>query len=240
MKTLLLSMFYGDAAKHLACRALHLLNKPHISRWVFSVRPAKDCTENFLCAFADYAGKAKDEVVVYREPDEQPVARIERLSVAGDRLLDTVGDEDYVLWHESDLFTLPDVASRLAMLGGAAAGGWPVLAHDPDHPELGIKTPKRMIFDPPIFYDTWGYRAGGDRFSNRFPYHEVYRPEPFRLDTVGSVVLLQADYIRQGARMNGGGLVGLCDAIRAMGGEVWCDPRVPVVQPAELWTINDD
>jgi hypothetical protein len=53
-------------------------------------------------------------------------------------------------------------------------------------------------------------------------------------------VLVKASYIRHGARMNGRGIVGLCDAIREMGGDVMCDPAVPVVQPVELWTLNDD
>lgn len=241
MKVTLLSMWYGDAGKHLADRALHLFAKSHVTRWLFSVRPARDCTEQFLAVLADYADKAEDEVAIYREPDEQPVARIERLSVAGDRLLDMVDDEaDYVLWHESDLFTQHDVVARLAMTDAAAVGGWPMLSHDPAHPALGVRTPKRMALDPPFFYDTWGYRANGTRFGNNPPHHDVYRPEPFRLDTVGSVVLVKADYIRRGARMAGGGLVGLCDAVRGLGGEVWCDPLVPVVQPMELWTMHND
>lgn len=239
MKVTLVSMWYGDAGKHLAERALHLFAKAHVTRWIFGVRPSRDCTEQFLDALASYAGKSN--VVIYREPDEQPVARIERLSVAGDRLLDMVDDEaDYVLWHESDLFTQPDVAARLAMTDAAAVGGWPMLSHDPAHPGLGVKTPKRMILDPPIFYDTWGYRANGKRFGNEPPHHDVYRPEPFPLESVGSVVLVKADYIRRGARMDGGGLVGLCEEVRGLGGEVWCDPRVPVVQPMELWTANND
>lgn len=236
----MLSMWYGDAGKHLADRALHLFRKPGVTRWIFGVRPHRDCTEQFLDALADYAGRG-DEVVIYKEPNAQPAARIERLSLAGDRLLSAIGDEsDYVLWHESDLFTRDDLVPRLAETPAAAIGGWPVLSHDPENPELGVQTPKRMILDPPFFYDTWGYRAGETRFANLPPYHEVYRPEPFMLDTVGSVVLIEADYIRRGARMNGGGLVGLCDSIRHMGGQVWCDPRVPVVQPMELWQSNND
>lgn len=240
MKCLLLSMWYADAGRHLADRVLHLFSKVGVTRWIFSVRPSRDSTPEFLEALADFAGKAADEAVIYLEQDEQADARIERLSAAGDRLLGMVGDEDYVLWHESDLYTLPNVVESLAATPGAAVGGWPVLAHCDRHPHLGVTTPKRMIFDPPLFYDTWGYRAGGRRFGNRSPYHDAYRPEPFALDSVGSVVLIRADYIRRGARMAGGGLVGLCDSIRRMGGDVWCDPRVPVVQPAELWTHNYD
>lgn len=240
-----ISMWYGDAGKHLADRAMHLFSKVAVDRWIFTVRPARDATQYFLSSLADYAG-ADVEIIV--EPEEQLEDRLPRLSAAGDNALDHVrGSETHILWHESDLFTPDDVAVRLgdARLPSAkwpaAIGGWPVLSHHPDHPALGIKTPRRMTLDPPIFYDTWGYRKDGVRFGNKSPYHECYRPdEPFQLDSVGSVVLIDASYIDAGCRMNGNGLVGLCESIRARNGEVWCDPRVPVVQPLELWTINND
>jgi hypothetical protein len=146
-------------------------------------------------------------------------------------------DDDFVLWHESDLFTPSDLVQRLTALNVAVAGGWPLLSHEPSM-TLGPTTKKRIYLDEAIFYDTWGYRKNNVRFTNLAPYHDCYSPEPFQLDTVGSVVLVKADYIRRGARMNGKGLVGLCDNIREMGGEVWCDPRVPVVQPVELWVKN--
>lgn len=237
----MVSMFYGDASKHLADRVLHLLRKVGVSRWVWSVRPARDCTSTMLSALADYAGKTDEECVIFVEPDEQPDERIERLSVAGDRLLSMACEgADYILWHESDLFSPPDIAAMLAGTPAGAVGGWPVLSHCDDDRSLGVMTPRRVLLEESVFYDTWGYRVAGERFSNRPPHHDAYRPEPFRLDSVGSVVLIDANYIRRGARMNGGGLVGLCDSIRQMGGEVWCDPRVPVVQPVELWTLNDD
>lgn len=236
MRTLSISLWYEDAGKHIADRALHLLRKPGVTRWEWSVRPGLDCTPQFLVAYAEHLDK---NVRVRLEDLEQPRERIERLSRAGDRMLDLVEDEDFVLWHESDLFTPDDLLERLASLGAAAAGGWPTLSHDEDR-LYGIDTQKRMYLTENVFYDTWGYRSAGTRFTNIAPFHDCFVPEPFRLDSVGSVVLIQAEYIRRGARMNGGGLVGLCRAIREMGGEVWCDPRVPVVQPAELWRFNDD
>jgi hypothetical protein len=239
MKVLCLSMWYGDAGKHIADRALHLLRKPGVTRWLWGVRPAKDCTSQSLAMLADFLDKTEDEVGIYVEPEDQPAARIERLSKAGDTLLSAVEDEDYVLWHESDLFTPTDLVARLAAVDAAAVGGWPLLSHEPTK-TLGISTQRRMYLDAALFYDTWGYRQGDVRFGNLPPYHDCYRPEPFALDSVGSVVLIKADYIRRGARMNGGGLVGLCQSIRDLGGQVWCDPRVPVVQPTELWTLNDD
>lgn len=240
-----ISMWYADAGKHLADRAMHLFGKVGVDRWMFTVRPAKDCTQFFLSSLAD---DVEADVEIRLEPEEQPEDRLPRLSAAGDSILDYVRDtDDFILWHESDLFTPPDVALRLGGAGlkwsvsPGAVGGWPWLSHCPTEPTLGVRTPKRMTLDPPFFYDTWGYRKDGVRFGNKPPYHECYRPdEPFRLDSVGSVVLIDASYIRRGARMNGNGLVGLCDSIRSLGGEVWCDPRVPVVQPLELWTINND
>jgi hypothetical protein len=240
-----ISMWYQDAGKHLADRALHLFKKVAVDRWMFTVRPGRDMTQHMLSSMAEHCD-VECEILV--EPEEQLEDRLPRLSAAGDAILDYVRDtDDHVLWHESDLFTLPDVA---VALGNAeclnaeaigAIGGWPWLSHCPDHPSLGIRTPKRMTLDPPFFYDTWGYRKDGVRFGNKPPHHECCRMDaPFRLDSVGSVVLIDADYIRRGARMNGNGLVGLCESIRSLGGEVWCAPKVPVVQPLELWTVNND
>lgn len=240
-----ISMWYGDAGKHLADRAIHLFQKVAVDRWMFTVRPSRDATPHMLAAMADHCGA---DCEIFLEPEEQLEDRLPRLSAAGDAVLDNVRDTDtHVLWHESDLFTLPDIAlalgdaSCLDAEAIGAVGGWPWLSHCPDHPSLGIRTPNRMTFDPPFFYDTWGYRKDGVRFGNKPPYHECYRADaPFRLDSVGSVVLIDASYIRQGARMNGGGLVGLCESIRSLGGEVWCAPSVPVVQPVELWMTNND
>lgn len=240
-----ISMWYGDAGKHLADRAMHLLRKVGVDRWIFSVRPSNDATQFMLDAVSRHCN-VDAEIIV--EDWEQPEHRLERLSKAGDNALDHVRDsETHVLWHESDLFSEDTVALDLGntQLAWAAApsavGGWPVLSHDPTRPHLGLRVPKKMGLDEPIFYDTWGYRKDGARFGNKPPHHECYTADrPFRLDSVGSVVLLDAGYLRRGCRMNGNGLVGLCDSMRAVGGEVWCDPRVPVVQPLELWQANND
>lgn len=240
MSIICCSMWYADAGKHLVDRALHLFSKAGVERWIFSVRPAKDWTEHFLSQLAAATGRDCD---VLMEDWPQPEARIERLSLAGDSLLEEAAamDCEYVLWHESDLFSPIGIASSLRAIDGAAVGGWPWLSHCPDAPSLGVHSHKRMALDEPMFYDTWGYRKDGVRFGNKPPHHACHRPdEPYQLDSVGSVVLIKADYLRRGARMNGNGLVGLCESIRGLGGTVWCDPRVPVVQPLELWTLNDD
>lgn len=230
------SMWYADAGKHLADRAMHLLSKHGVTRWLWTVRPAADPTLQMLDGVRLKLDKNVEFVV---EDWEQVPERLPRLSKAGDNLLDYVGDEEWVLWHESDLLTPPNIAHLLAETPGAAVGGWPVLSHSEDHPELRLVAPLHMTGES-FFYDTWGYRKDGVRFTNRTPCHPCVQPTPFMLDSVGSVVLIKAEYIRAGARMNGNGLVGLCESIRSMGGEVLCDPRVPVVQPLPLWTLRDD
>lgn len=237
MKTLGLSMWYGDAGRHLAERAIHLLKKPGVDRWVWSVRPDRDVTQQFLQAVVEMCGK-KDSVEIIVEDGPQPEDRMERLSFWGDRMLDKVTDETHVLWHESDLLTEDDLVPRLAAMGAAAAGGWVTLGHN----KLKLGAPINMSFsEPPQHYDTYGYRKDGVRFKNQSPYHACYcHDKPFELDSVGSVVLLDAYFIRLGCRMRGKALVGLCDEIRQAGGVVMCDPTVPVCQPIELWRFNDD
>ena len=40
--------------------------------------------------------------------------------------------------------------------------------------------------------------------------------------------------------MEGGGFVRLCEQIRVLGGEIWCDPRITITQPLELWTFENN
>lgn len=233
MQIVCASMWHADAGKHLARRAKHLLSLEGVTRWVWVVKPYKDCTESMLRGLAEESGKA---VTFIREPIIDGT-RLERLSAAGDLALNTVGSaDDLLLWHESDLLTLSDVALRLAELQKPVVGGWPMLSHHPDHPSLILDG---AVLANPIFYDTWGYRAGGVMFTNNPPYHPAHTPGvPYQLDSVGSVVMVEAEYIRRGARFVNYGLVELCRQVRGMGGSVWCDPRVPVVQPVELWNFE--
>jgi hypothetical protein len=241
MKVVCISMFHRDAGKHLADRLTHLYAKQGVSRFIHKVKPGPDCTPAIIESVSARLG-AQIDMIWEDEPDYGD--RLATLSAAGDVALSAVRpDDDLVLWHESDLFSDDDIVARLheAAPGAAAVGAWPWLSHCPGRMELGLPGRQRTLLPEPLFYDTWGYRKDGVRFGNRPPHHECYTADqPFRLDSVGSVVLIDAAYIRRGARMHGNGLVGLCADIRRMGGEVWCDPRVPVVQPTELWVFNDN
>lgn len=242
MKILGLSLWYADAGKHLAERAENLLGKVGVDRWIWSVRPSNDPTADLLRFMA---GTVSKPVEIVSEPHEQPRERIERLSKAGDMLLDLVKDEDWVVWHESDLLTYPTVATdllRAAESSGAdVVGGWPVLSHDDRHPTLKIRgTPVQMKLPCSIMYDTLAYRMNGQKFTNNPPYHPDIKPGWNRMDSVGSVMLVRGDYIRRGARMDGYGVMRLCDNVRRLGGWVTYDESVPVVQPVEHWTYQND
>lgn len=243
MKTVCMSMWYGDAGKHLADRATHLLAKKGVDRWVWTCRPHNDMTVEMLKSVAVRARKFVEIIVeeVAQSPDRLP-----RLSAAADNMLRSLTDkDDLVLFHESDLRTKDTVAidlrSTMSRSAAAVVGGWPMLSHHPDHPDLALDVPEPTRLEEPFFYDTWGYRFNGSRFGNVPPYSSCYRPdEPFQLDSVGSVALIDVSYIRRGAAFGSYGFVELCERVRALGGTVWCDPLVPVVQPLELWRINHD
>jgi hypothetical protein len=199
-------------------------------------------------------------VLIIVEPWTKPADRLLACSLVGDVAINAalMRGAERVLIHESDLISPEDVVPRLAAVldadpKRAVASGWPCLAsvgmdESLDLYEGAMRLGKHMhvmLGDDqaplPLFYDTWGYRHEGVRFSSSPPYSPVYRPdEPFRLDTVGSVALINAEYLRLGARMENEGFVGLCDRIRQLGGEVWCDPRIVVNQPLELWTFQNN
>jgi hypothetical protein len=212
-----------------------------VTRWLWGIRPSNDCTTHFLEAIAKDSGL---DVTIIVEQHAQLENRIERLSVAGDMLLANVNDGETVLWHESDLLTRPSVAidlwKTIKSKKAGVVGGWPMLSHNEDCPDLVLTPDKPIKLSGGAFYDTWGYRIDGTRFTNNAPFHISEPPlnKPFQLDSVGSVVMISGEYNK--ARMGGEGLVGLCQGVRNLGGTVWCDPRVPVIQPVELWKFEND
>lgn len=237
MSTIGISMWRADFSRHFTRRVEHLLEKSGVDHWVFVVRKTNDLTFDMLSAVA-----ASRNITVAMEEWTPPSDRMLRLSLAGDLGISEALrlGASRVLWHESDLISPPDLVGLLERTQAAVVGGWPVMAHKGIDTSLHL-TPNGYAADGEPFYDTWGYRLGGKRFENRPPYHDGYPPVgPFRLDSVGSVALIDASYLRSGARFGCGAFVALCQAVSDRGGEIWCDPSVPVVQPLELWEFNDD
>lgn len=237
MKTVGVTMWMNDAGRHLARRVKHLSAKVGVDEWVWVVRPTPDMTDTMLRTMAKGAG-----ATVVLEDWPQPDDRILSLAVAADIgvAAAVARDADRILWHESDLFTATDLVPLLERTAGAVVGGWPVLPGE-DTPKELLLYEGASVFTESQFYDTWGYRLGGRRYTNEKPHHPQHVADtPYQLDSVGSVALLDASYIRRGARFAPGAFVRYCEWVRALGGTVWCDPRVPVVQPLELWNFNDD
>jgi hypothetical protein len=239
MKTVGISMWKAAVGRHFRDRADHLLRKAGIDQWVFVVRRTNDLT---LQAIQVLAERSSGRIIVVVETWPAPTDRMARLSRAADAGIETAlaAGASRVLYHESDLRSPDDVVERLEATKAAIVGGWPVLpGHDCDR-RLLLRH-DAMLLGETVFYDTWAYRVGGVRFMNKAPYHAVYAPDrPFRLDSVGSVALIDADYLRRGARFAPGAFVSLCEQARSLGGEVWCDPRIEIQQPLELWEFNND
>ena len=232
MKTIGISMFWADAGRHLSRRAKHLLEKEGVDEWVWVVRPAADMTMEFLRQESQ-----GHRVVIADESWSALGERMPRLSVAADFGVGIAmaRGAERILWHESDLISPPDVVALLGRTTAAVVGGWPVLPGTGCDPALMLMPDSSTLPDEK-FYDTWGYRLGGVRFES-----DAARPdEPFALDSVGSVALIDAEHVRRGVRFFPGAFVKFCEWVRATDGEVWCDPRVKIVQPLELWVFNND
>lgn len=92
-----------------------------------------------------------------------------------------------------------------------------------------------MCFHQPtgLFYDTWGHRKDGVRFSQHPPYHPgIQNLGLTRINSAGSCIAMQGDVARK-CRFNPPelGIVGLgMDMLRA-GKQLWLDPRQSVYHP---------
>lgn len=231
MTVVMCSMWRNDAGRDLRRRAEHLLSKrgPGL-RWVWVVGDSEDATHTRLQEYIDEIkppGRVDLIVGHTHIPGDNYSARLRRLGATANFWLAEVQPADeYVLIHESDIISPPDIVERF--LAHAAAGrcpiaGWPVLPLGPN--------------GETVFYDIWGYRKDGALFTNTPPYHACYRPdEPFEVDSVGSVWLFHAEDVRAGVYFDQNASVGLCAQLRDRGRRIWVDPTLTVVQPRELWT----
>ncbi len=233
----MLSFWRNDVGRNLTERAAHLLDKTYSAlEWVWIVGDSTDGTTEALedvvrshprrysCAVIDIGDTG------IRGDD--PNTRLHRLGVTAQAALDevTIAD-DWVIIHESDIQSPPDIVEGLLTSGqemevplpmSRVMGAWPVLGA------------------APMFYDIWAYRGlDGQHFTNYPPYHAVYRPDaPFEVQSVGTVWGFPAAAMRAGMRCTTWGCVEMCAELRAQGYHIWVDPRIEVVQPIALWTAQ--
>lgn len=217
----LVSIWMNDVNKRLLERATHLLEKEDITRWVWATGDCSDSTHADLQAIAD-KNPDKDIVLINHDTGlagENPAVVVKRKSITFSAALDQIkASDDYVLVHDSDLVSPVDLAKQLLSIGKLPVAGWVTLG------ENGI------------FYDTWGYRQGGQMFSNYPPYHAVYNPEtPFEVDSVGGCFMIHAEDIVSGVRCEQYGVVELFAKLKDLGRQVWVIPTLKIVQPRDLW-----
>jgi hypothetical protein len=227
----MISLWRNDTEKFLDERIQHLLTKSYPNlHWIWLVGDCKDDT------LAQLRGHAAVLMSKYRRcmsrsitiinsdtgiPDDR---RLERLSVSASVALDFVrADDDYVVFHESDLVSPVDIVERLIASDKCPVGAWPVI-------QLNEKER--------VFYDIWAYRdLKGRLFSDKPPYCEDYTPDkPFEVSSVGSVWMFHAEDAVAGLRMYYRACLELCEQLRAKGRHIWVDPRIEVEQPTKLWT----
>lgn len=224
----MISLWRNDAERNLAERARHLVSKTYPGlRWIWVVGDSDDSTAEWL---GDYATEmlyheGRDVTVLwhdtgYRGSDHK--TRLKRLSLSVNVGLEHIrSSDDYVLIHESDLQSPPDLVEQFLATGKPCIAATTWL-------ESGGQD---------LFYDIWAFRANGTRFRNHPPYHEAYRDsELFEVDSVGSCWMFPAEPARQGLRCYDGATRELCTKLaRRWGWGFWVAPWIKVRQPRGLW-----
>lgn len=83
----------------------------------------------------------------------------------------------------------------------------------------------------PFWYDTFGFRRNGVRFSNEPPYHPELNGLLLQVDSAGACLAMRGSLARGLIWREEDLVVGLCREIYARGGSVWVDPALTVYHP---------
>ncbi len=222
-----MSLWRNDANRNLRERALHLLSKGsavHTTLYLWAVGDCDDDTWDKLAEIVDEHEFTHDIILLGADTGiigEDVDTRRARSSATATRMfgfLELYRDEaDYVLLHESDLQSPPDVIDRLLKGGGGnPCAGWPII-------KLGGDT---------LFYDTWAYRyVHGTYFFAESP----RPPQQFSVRGFGSVWVAPTRLVA-GRVLKRFAIRELCEQWWGEGVPMFCDPRVTIEQPTSLWS----
>lgn len=146
--------------------------------------------------------------------------RFRQLAHVGKRIFAAIPEEaDIVAYVESDLIW--ESATLLALIERVASEAAAVIA-----PMVFLR---RDGWPVDSFYDGYCFRAEDRHFAHYPPYHAVYRPDrPFRVDSVGSCVVMRGEIARSLTFDEQTIFPDLCGQIRAAGHSVWVDPGCAV------------
>lgn len=178
----LCSMWRNDCNRQIVDRVEHLLAKAETYpslRWLWVVGDSQDDTAQALRDLSVGYNVRIVEITTRIDGDD-PDSRLRRLSLTANHYLKHVDGADYVLVHESDLLSPPDLVNRMvanAERGFCPVAAWPII-------KLNGRT---------LCYDVWALRKDGVRFKNHPPFHQAYQPDrPFVVDSFGSVFMFEA------------------------------------------------
>ena len=84
-----------------------------------------------------------------------------------------------------------------------------------------------------LFYDTWGYRKDGVRFTPRTPIHPglIANLQMTEIDSSGSCFVLRGDLVKTTRFSPVDCILEVGRTIRAAGGSLWLDQRLEVIHP---------
>ena len=183
-----------------------------------------DSFDNTATWLQKYADASRIELELVTRSHGGPVygstehpSRMAALSIVGNGVFEHVRPGDDVLVYvESDLIWDAETILRLASRLG---------------PGVDVVAP--LVFAGPHFYDVWGYRKDGVRFSPFSPYHSDLLTDGLTaVDSVGSCLVMRAEVARQCRIINGACLVGFCADVRQKGFQVFVDATARIEHPA--------
>lgn len=132
-------------------------------------------------------------------------------------------DADVVLLLDGDLFwqseTIAALIHHLADYPAVA----PLVLHASD--------PGLYQGEPPWFYDTFGFRRNGVRFTNGRPYHADLNGDMLQVDSAGACLAMRGELARGLAWPEEDVILGFCRNLYACGGAIYLDPRLTVYHP---------
>lgn len=155
--------------------------------------------------------------------------RVAGLASTGNAALDALADDnwgDYGLLIESDLIYCPDVIRSL-------------LSNRP-HPDA-VVSPYIWIpgeGDYLQFYDIWAFRMTNCKMFRPYQplWYQVHMPpEPFEINSAGSMVLFPVGPILDGVRYPlDKAIMGICNQYRELGYKIYADPKTNIFHPRVL------
>lgn len=225
----LCSMWKDDANRAIVHRVEHLLAKAEAwpnTRFIWVVGDSTDDTAQVLRKLT--AGRTGVTVVDIGDTGikgDDADSRLRRLSITANHYWRYCDGADYVMLHESDLITPPNLVPRMvanAERGICPVAAWPII-------KLNGKV---------LCYDVWALRKDGVRFKNTPPFHQAYQADrPFVVDSFGSVFMFEAADASS-VIMTKRAVLDLCWHLRELGHTLWVDPTIICEQPTSLWQYH--